>query len=149
MNTESIGYVIEVHNNLNQSLRSVYIDHTGDVGEHAVGTPSLRNPQVLTPTLSEKEKKYVIDSLHNAPYREMQCGARALPEIISRFGGMVLPTRQVNFTVKIYRLTCSGSVVNIKAQFIDSFEVKGLEGKGKHNRHLTKYVINQHMQIAA
>lgn len=135
-------YVIEVKNHLNNMTKNAYIDHKeGSIGFEARGSVALRIQSTLPISVSHKEKDYIVDSIKNGFYRELEDGARSLPEVITRLGGMTLPKRQVDFSVKIYRVKSDHGISDISVDMIESFSVTGIEGKGKANRHKTQFQI--------
>lgn len=136
-------YVLEVTNHLNGTLKTVFLDRTKVYNENGFGIPALQLIRTFPITLTEEEKDYVLQCLHKAPYREMEDGRKALPEIITRFGGMILPTRMVKFEVKVFKVTSNGSITTTEIEYLQKFVIEGREGSGVHNRHLTNYSIKE------
>lgn len=143
MNQENY-YVIEVIQNNTNTRKTVYIDRFGLFGENSQGTPALRKSHPLPTILTEQEKDYVISTIQNAKYREMEDGRKCLPEIITRFGGMDLKNKEVDFTLNIYSVNYTYSVIDISFIYVESYKVKGVEGLGKHNRYKTIFNVESY-----
>lgn len=139
---EKISYVIEVTNHLTKTKKCVRMEHGPTLGIHSIGRPVLCEIGLFPNCITHDALVLTLDSLKNAPYREMQDGRKTLPEIITRFGSMVLPTRKVHFTVNIYEVITRGSVINTSIRYLEGFSIAGNEGSGKHNRELTNYVVS-------
>lgn len=135
-------YVVEVTNHINKTVKNAYIDHKeGSIGYEARGCAALRKQSTIPVSVNKKELDYILKSLKNGFYRERSDGSRALPEVLTRFGGMVLPTRKVNITVRVFEVSSGASIQDVSVREIESFIIKGTEGKGKANRHETFYNV--------
>lgn len=136
-------YFIKCHNLITKETKDVFIDRFGILSDDVMGkgTPALRLESVFPIPLTESDKDNVVNSIKNAKYREMPDGRRCLPEIITRFGGMNLRDKEVNFKISIYTIERTKEITDTRLVFTEEFAVFGTEGKGKLGRNDTQFKI--------
>jgi len=144
-------YAIEVKNNLNNTNKAVCLDRgPKESSAFLRGTPALRIISGMPEMLDEEQKNFVLNSLKQARCRELNDGRKALPEIITRFGAMVLPTRKVDFELTVHEVTFEeGKFQTTQFTPVEHFRILGEEGKGRVDRVNTRFhVVKASEQVA-